>query len=257
MPSNNLHRLPSLPGLDLVSSSQPSPFADQSYPPHHQYGSPTYTGRGPAGGATGGGILSRGRTPSSFSSSQGTGLLHQTGGHPAVTPITVDSYQPTARGPSSALPRGGYHGHPGGQGAGGATQGPTDSMYHHPPPGPSTPAATGLAGPPPDTAIRSRASWTVEAEVCLLESLKSSIDDGLRAAGSFKPQALERVRTDLWSQLFVAVSQDQVRTKIDGFKRLSGIIKKFEVCSGLGWDEELEQYTAEEGVWREFIKVSS
>jgi hypothetical protein len=99
--------------------------------------------------------------------------------------------------------------------------------------------------------------WTPEMQEALLVTLLDQCKAGKRADSGFKKEAWVVVLIAVQTISPSLISDRQVKSRVDWFKSLWKEWCALEDNSGFGWDEPTQLFTAEDSVWKEYLKVSS
>ena len=91
----------------------------------------------------------------------------------------------------------------------------------------------------------------------LLVTLLDQCRAGKRADSGFKKEAWVVVLIAVQTISPSLISDRQVKSRVDWFKSLWKEWCALEDNSGFGWDEPTQLFTAEDSVWKEYLKVSS
>jgi hypothetical protein len=114
----------------------------------------------------------------------------------------------------------------------------------------------------PDTATqgstkRIQLKWTSEMQDALLNTLLDQCRAGKRADSGFKKEAWVTVLAAVQATTTSSVNEKQVKSRIDWLKCLWKEWLSLQDNSGFGWDDTTELFTAEDSVWKEYLKVSN
>jgi hypothetical protein len=99
--------------------------------------------------------------------------------------------------------------------------------------------------------------WTPEMQEALLVTLLDQCRAGKRADSGFKKEAWVAVLVAVQAITTASINEKQVKSRIDWFKSMWKEWCALEDNSGFGWDEPTQLFTAEDSVWKEYLKVSS
>ena len=91
----------------------------------------------------------------------------------------------------------------------------------------------------------------------LLVALLDQCRAGKRADSGFKKEAWSAVLVEVQAITTSQVNEKQLKSRVDWFKSMWKEWSALEDNSGFGWDEPTQLFTAEDSVWREYLKVSN
>jgi hypothetical protein len=91
----------------------------------------------------------------------------------------------------------------------------------------------------------------------LLVTLLDQCRAGKRADSGFKKEAWVAVLVAVQAITISPINEKQAKSRIDWFKSMWKEWCALEDNSGFGWDEPTQLFTAEDSVWKEYLKVSS
>jgi hypothetical protein len=91
----------------------------------------------------------------------------------------------------------------------------------------------------------------------LLATLLDQCRAGKRADSGFKREAWSAVLVEVQALTTSQVTEKQLKSRVDWFKGMWKEWCGLEENSGFGWDEPTQLFTAEDSVWREYLKVSN
>jgi hypothetical protein len=107
------------------------------------------------------------------------------------------------------------------------------------------------------SARQSTLRWTHEMQEALLVTLLDQCRAGKRADSGFKKEAWVAVLVAVQAITTSPINEKQAKSRIDWFKSMWKEWCALEDNSGFGWDEPTQLFTAEDSVWKEYLKVSS
>jgi hypothetical protein len=100
------------------------------------------------------------------------------------------------------------------------------------------------------------ALWAEAQEIVLLNILRQAIDEGQSSQNGFKEVVYQRVRVELLTEHRLDYTTNQIRNKVDHFKRKWRAWKDLSEQSGFGYDKLTGLFTADSRVWQAYLRVS-
>lgn len=107
---------------------------------------------------------------------------------------------------------------------------------------------------PPSTATTDRACWTAIEEEALLESMKESINKGLRSESGFKSEVWKSAISTIQALTNQTYTTKQVKAKAGEFKRRHRVWQHLIGHTGFGIDPGTGAAEADDAVWASYLQ---